>query len=513
MLTDAGHRALFVGGCVRNALLGQPVADIDIATDALPETVMALAKAAGLKAVPTGHRSWHRDGRGRRHSARGHDLSPRRGNRWAPCGRGLYRRRRRRRAAPRFHHERALCRCLTAQVIDPLGGLPDLQARRVRFIDDAEARIREDYLRILRFFRFHAWYGDPRGGLDAEGLAACARPFDGLDGLSRERVGAEMRKLLAAPDPAPLGRQHGRDRGVWPAFCPGPMPGRCRSWCIWKQDLGLSPDWLRRLAVLGGADVASGCALSRKDAKELGLIRDCYCRSDTPPAALGYRAGAHSATSALLVRAALLGQPLDADAHATGRDAARAQVLPVKAADLALAIRPRTGRNDCAKSRSAWIASDFSLGKDATCSHGFPDRAQASISRPDFDARFQPFRRLPQVFRYFENLVDPIRRVSRNRHAAARLLAVPAGLFAAVQTGVRGCRDHVGYRGADRDRADLLHGAARRSADGPDRRSSLGVPRHRTDPGGGVHPAGLRPLLQVLDVACSTTRSCRISAR
>ena len=88
-------------------------------------------------------------------------------------------------------------------VVDPLGGLPDLRAGRVRFVGDGAARIAEDYLRILRFFRFHAWYGDPAAGLDPDGLAACAALQDGLARLSRERVGAEVTKLLAAPDPAP----------------------------------------------------------------------------------------------------------------------------------------------------------------------------------------------------------------------------------------------------------------------------------------------------------------------
>ena len=84
------------------------------------------------------------------------------------------------------------------RVVDPLGGLPDLLARRVRFVGDAEARIREDYLRILRFFRFHAWYGDSLAGMDPDALAACAANSDGIAQLSRERIGHEMRRLLAA---------------------------------------------------------------------------------------------------------------------------------------------------------------------------------------------------------------------------------------------------------------------------------------------------------------------------
>ena len=87
----------------------------------------------------------------------------------------------------------------TGEVLDPLGGLADLRAGRVRFIGEAEDRIREDYLRILRFFRFFAWYGSGRP--DAEGLKACARLKSGIATLSAERVWAELKRLLSAPDP------------------------------------------------------------------------------------------------------------------------------------------------------------------------------------------------------------------------------------------------------------------------------------------------------------------------
>ena len=188
-LARGGHRALYVGGTVRNALLGLAPGDIDIATDARPERVMELAAAAGLKPVPTGfdhgtvtvvagHRgievtTFRRDVEtdGRRavvafSDAIEHD------------------------AERRDFTMNALYATAGGEVIDPLGGLPDLLARRVRFVGDPAARIAEDSLRILRFFRFHACYGDPEGGIDAEGLAACAAGVDGIAALSRERIGA-----------------------------------------------------------------------------------------------------------------------------------------------------------------------------------------------------------------------------------------------------------------------------------------------------------------------------------
>ncbi|MDP5362235.1 MAG: CCA tRNA nucleotidyltransferase, partial [Paracoccaceae bacterium] len=202
MLTDAGHQAWFVGGCVRNALLGEPVADLDLSTNAHPETVIALAQASALKVVPTGIEhgtvtviandtpfeitTFRRDVAtdGRRATVVFADNMADDARRRDFTMNALY-------AAP------------DGQIMDPLGGLADLRARRVRFIEDADQRIKEDYLRILRFFRFYAWYGDPNEGPDADGLAACAAHLDGWQSLSIERVTSEMLKLLAAPDPAP----------------------------------------------------------------------------------------------------------------------------------------------------------------------------------------------------------------------------------------------------------------------------------------------------------------------
>ncbi len=191
--------ARFVGGCVRNSLLGQPVDDIDIATRLEPEQTISALKAAGLKAVPTGvehgtvtgvsgrqpyeittlRRDVETDGR-RAVVAFTQD--------WAED------------AARRDFRLNALYADADGAVFDPTGGgLADAAAGRVVFVGDAETRIREDYLRILRFFRFYAWYG--RGEPDADGLAACARLRDGMAQLSAERVSKELLKLLAAPDP------------------------------------------------------------------------------------------------------------------------------------------------------------------------------------------------------------------------------------------------------------------------------------------------------------------------
>ena len=198
-LNAGGEEARIAGGAVRNALLGEAVADVDIATTTPPEETIRRAEAAGFKTIPTGiehgtitviagrrpfevttlRADVETDGR-RAKVIFGRD--------WKAD------------AERRDFTINALYAEADGIVVDLIGGLADLESRMLRFIGDAEARIREDYLRILRFFRFFAWYGSGRP--DAEGLKACARLKDGLDQLSAERVWSELKKLLAAPDPS-----------------------------------------------------------------------------------------------------------------------------------------------------------------------------------------------------------------------------------------------------------------------------------------------------------------------
>ncbi|MBP1179064.1 CCA tRNA nucleotidyltransferase [Methylobacterium sp. PvR107] len=201
-LEAPGSETRLVGGCVRDALLGTPSADIDLATTLLPEAVIAAAeRRPGLKAVPTGiahgtvtlvtedgpievttlREDVETDGR---HAIVrfGHDFA--------------------RDAERRDFTVNALSLGRDGRLHDTVGGLPDLEAGRVRFIGDPATRIREDALRILRFFRFHARFG--AGPPDAEALAACVAARDSLDRLSRERVRAEFLKLLAASGGAAL---------------------------------------------------------------------------------------------------------------------------------------------------------------------------------------------------------------------------------------------------------------------------------------------------------------------
>ena len=353
-LEQGGHQALFVGGCVRNGLLSMPVGDIDIATDATPETVIALATAAGLKSVPTGidHGTVTIIAQGRPHEVTTFRRDVETFGRHATVA---FSTQIADDAARRDFTMNALYARPDGTLVDPLGGLPDLRARHVRFVGQPEQRIREDYLRILRFFRFTAWYGDPALGMDAEGLAACAAGIDGLSGLSKERIGAEFRKLLSAPDPAPAMASMAQT-GILAAVLPGTDP-RALAPLIHLEG-GEPVRWLRRLAALGGADATDALRLSRAESRDLATLR-AEIATTSPPAPLAFCHGAPLAADTLLLRAALLEQPLP-----TGwqDDVARgaAARFPVTAADLPGLVGPALGQ-ELKRLERAWLASDLRL--------------------------------------------------------------------------------------------------------------------------------------------------------
>lgn len=359
MLTRAGHRALFVGGCVRDALLEESVGDIDIATDAAPERVMELAEGADLKTAPIGaaHGTITVISGGKPHEVTTFRKDMETDGRRAVVA---YTSSVSEDARRRDFTMNALYAEPDGELIDPLGGLVDLRARRVRFIEDARARIREDYLRILRFFRFFAWYGDPRAGLDAEGLDACAELSRGLDGLSRERVGAEMRKLLAASDPA--GAMEGMAAsGCLARILPGARHDALARLVGLESKAGASPDPIRRLAAMRGDGVAEKLRLSRADARRRDMISDAAL-GDVEPAELGYRLGRDTARDAMLVRAALAGTlaPEGADKAIARGATAR---FPLRAKDLASRLDGPALGAALKEAENRWIASGFRLSR------------------------------------------------------------------------------------------------------------------------------------------------------
>lgn len=361
-LEAEGFHALFVGGCVRNGLLNLPTNDIDLSTDARPETVIRIAEAAGLKPVPTGidHGTITVVAKGLPHEVTTFRKDVETDGRRAVIA---FADAVEDDAMRRDFTMNALYADASGRVIDPLGqGVADLQAGRLRFIGDPHDRIREDYLRILRFFRFHAHYADQQAGFDPDGLAACAEMADGIDRLSRERIGHEMCKLLRAADPAPAVaamEQAGILRHALPGAGAKALPILVHA----EQGFGVAPDHCRRLAALGGDAPMQALRLSKPDARQVTMLRDAV-GSLMGAGELGYRLGADAARDVLLLRVALLELPL-AQSDLDSARAADGLQVPVKPRDLMqIGLRGPALGDRLREIETRWIASGFTLTRD-----------------------------------------------------------------------------------------------------------------------------------------------------
>jgi poly(A) polymerase len=359
LTAEAGAQVLFVGGCVRNSLLGLAVSDIDISTSLEPDLVMKLARAAGIRAIPTGldHGTVTLV-----HDGLAHEVTTFRKDIASDGRRAVVALSTRIEddAARRDFTMNALYARADGTVIDPLDGMGDLKARRVRFIGEARDRIREDYLRSLRYFRFHAWYGDAEAGFDAQALAAIAANLDGLAGLSRERVGAEVLKLLGAPDPAPCVAAM-RVAGVLAQVLEGADDRALAPLIHLETQTGTAPDAIRRLAALGGEDLGRALRLSRAQIARLAQLREAAAGM-VSAGELGYRLKQDLARDVLLLRCALLEQAWDNGALELVETGANAR-FPVRAKDLMPELQgPELGAR-LAELEARWIASGFALTK------------------------------------------------------------------------------------------------------------------------------------------------------
>ena len=280
-LAADGAVVRLVGGCVRDAILERPATDFDFATPEPPEQVTARLAQAGITALPTGfahgtvtavigdwraqittlRRDVETDGRHARVAftddweadARRRDLTI-----------------------------NALYCDPDGTLYDPVGGLADLEAGRVRFVGDPARRIAEDALRILRFFRFHAWYG--RGAPDAAGLAATARSAGQLAGLSGERVAAELLRLLAAPQPAEILAVMAAS-GVLAVVLPEAIKLERLAALVALEVDGIASDGDRRLAAVLDLSATEARALARR-LRLSNKQRDRLALLAEPPVAL-----------------------------------------------------------------------------------------------------------------------------------------------------------------------------------------------------------------------------------
>lgn len=296
----------WVGGAVRDTLLGDEVRDIDAATPLLPEEVMQRLKADGIRVVPTGidHGTVTAllDGGPVEITTLRHDVST--DGRRATVA---FARDWRDDAARRDFTINALyAHPETLEISDWFGGLEDLEARRVRFIGDARERIAEDHLRILRYYRFQARFGSE---LDDEAEEACADLAHTLKGLSRERVAMELLSLLALPDPYSTVLRM-RERGVLQVILPEAGKAelaRLELLVGIEAQYGVETDPLRRLAALLPAvpavaeNVAARLRLSRAQRDRLESLAARSPADGEAPLALAYREGTENARDRLLL--------------------------------------------------------------------------------------------------------------------------------------------------------------------------------------------------------------------
>lgn len=353
----------FVGGCVRNTLMGRPVDDIDIATQLEPRAVLVALEAAGIRAIPTGlehgtitavekgipfeittlRRDVETDGR-RAVVAFTED--------WAED------------AARRDFRLNALYAEPDGTLHDPTnGGLEDASAGRVIFIGDADERLREDYLRILRFFRFNAWYG---AEIDQDGLAACERQKDGLQKIAAERIWKELAKLLRAPSPYDS-VQAMETSGVLEIILPQAV-----SVSALERVQSRSGDPLIRLMALLPRDVSTLETVSsslRLSNSEAGRLQTWATHLDDPDPSdeVALKAAAYRRGKAALIEALAVSPILD-DLFGKARellDRWEVPSLPIGGRDLLDRGLSGPALGDTLrKLEKAWIESDFQLSRD-----------------------------------------------------------------------------------------------------------------------------------------------------
>jgi poly(A) polymerase len=378
VLDRDGEEARAIGGAVRDALLGKEPAEIDVATTAPPPEVIRRAEAAGFKAVPTGidHGTVTIVIEGRPFEVTtlredvetfGRKATVRFGRDWKSD------------AERRDFTINALSVALDGTVFDYVGGLADLAARRVRFIGDPEKRIAEDYLRILRFFRFHASYGE--GLPDPAGLSAAIAGRDGIELLSRERVRMELMKLMVAPH-AVRTLAVMAETGLLGMVLGGvPLLAGLSNMTKLEATLGLAPDPVRRLGALAVQVVEDADRLRQRlrlfnaEHERLFFMGDRWWRVDPTlgengARALLYRLGAKPFIDRVLVAwARSEAGATDVAWHELATLPIRwtAPHFPLRAADFirrGIAKGPQLGAALRA-AEEAWIAADFPSDKAA----------------------------------------------------------------------------------------------------------------------------------------------------
>ncbi|UGA44882.1 CCA tRNA nucleotidyltransferase [Bradyrhizobium quebecense] len=391
LLNANGEEARVIGGAVRNALMRIPLADIDIATTALPEEVIRRAKRAAIKSVPTGIEhgtvTLVVDGHPFEVTTLREDTETYGRKAKVAFGRDWVRD-----AERRDFTINGLSVDASGVVHDHVGGLADIEARRVRFIGDPAQRIAEDYLRILRFFRFHAAYG--AGEVDRAGYLACISGRAGIAGLSAERIRMEMLKLVVANGAAGAVVAMGDGGLLLPLFGGVAYTGPFAAMIEIEGLMGLAPSATRRLAALTVAvtedarRIASRLRLSNAEAKALDSMGHRWWRLPGMDEARAkrrlYRLDEEPYRDRLLLAWARTGANRDVEqwhALATLPQRWRAPHFPLRASDFiarGIAEGPALG-HVLTLAEDAWLAADFPL--DPQVLSGIADQTVSRFTR------------------------------------------------------------------------------------------------------------------------------------
>ncbi len=353
-----GFQLYFVGGWVRDQLLGRAAADIDLATDATPTEMIRIFQREDIiyKTVGIEFGSliiWpHLSITTFREDVK-------------PYGRKVevvFCRELETDATRRDFTINAMYANFQGEIFDPLGGSKDLKQRRVKFIGNPANRIREDYLRILRFFRFSSIYGDPTQGCDKEGLAAIkSLPGEALDFLSGFRIKAEIFRLLSAR-PLYWCLREWQETDTWHWLFPAGTAKNHQVLEILEKQHQIVPNPITSLAVLGTNINNIRMELNRFDLKKLEVISDFALTRGQSIEALTYWYGKEVTMSILMTRAVLAKEEIPSDFEIR-IDSSLDQVFPLSACDLIPQFKDRELGNALKKLEKDWIASGFSLSR------------------------------------------------------------------------------------------------------------------------------------------------------
>ena len=360
IFSDYGHQALFVGGCVRNSILNMPVIDIDMATDALPETIIKISKEHNFKFIPTGlehgtitliidnisyqittfRSDITNDGRHAKVEFTTSLLLD---------------------ASRRDFTINALYCDGYGKIIDPLNALDDLNNRVIKFIGDPNKRIAEDHLRILRFFRFQAIYGNKMLKIDLHALEACREHKAKLGTLSRERITSELHKLLLSDDPIRTMTKM-IDTGVLNELIKNCKISSFISYIEAEKKYKIKINWLGRLLSLHGTNIEEVLAFSRQELKMIKYTKRAI-KKNVPIFEFSYYNGMEYGIIYLLLQHGSKKTALS-KILINKVSAIMTKKFPVTAKDLMPRLKGKKLGDELKRLEIQWIKSDFTLNKN-----------------------------------------------------------------------------------------------------------------------------------------------------